>query len=149
MHVVVPMRTGLSLLCLFEVCMCLVHFNSPVDRVWRWPLLSERLSRDIFRSEGLRDGMKYAQLGNSSLVVSEICLGSMTWGEQNSHEQAKHQMDLAFDKYGVNFIDTAEMYPVPVSEKTHGQTERAIGKWLRSRCRDQVRRSRSILMLSM
>ncbi len=138
MYVVVLMRTGLSLLCMFEVCVCLVRFNSRVERGWRWPVLSERLTRDIFRAEGLRDGLKYAQLGNSSLVVSEICLGSMTWGEQNSHEEAKQQMDLAFDQYGVNFIDTAEMYPVPASENKQGQTERTIGKWLRSRCRDQV-----------
>ncbi len=135
------MKTHLFLLCfLFEACLCLVRFNSGVERGVKWSGLSEHLTRDVFHTERLREGMKYAQLGNSSLVVSEICLGSMTWGEQNSYEEAKHQMDLAFDQYGVNFIDTAELYPIPPCEKTQGRTELAIAKWLKSRCRDQVQK---------
>ncbi len=73
--------------------------------------------------------MKYSPLGSSGLSVSRVCLGSMTWGVQNTQADADQQIGYAIDK-GVNFIDTAEMYPVPPSEKTHGDTERVIGNWL-------------------
>ena len=68
-------------------------------------------------------------LGGSGLMVSELCLGSMTWGTQNSVEEAHEQIDRALEA-GINFIDTAEMYPVnPVSAETIGRTERIIGLW--------------------
>jgi len=71
--------------------------------------------------------MKYNQLGNSGIEVSEICLGSMTWGTQNSEAEGHQQLDYAFD-HGVNFIDTAEMYPAnPISAETKGRTEEIIG----------------------
>lgn len=74
--------------------------------------------------------MKMKQLGRSDIEVSELCLGSMTWGTQNTAEEAHDQIDLALE-HGVNFIDTAEMYPVnPVAERTVGRTERIIGLWL-------------------
>ena len=81
--------------------------------------------------------MKYRQLGGSDLSVSEICLGTMTYGEQNSPEDACRQLDLAFSR-GVNFIDTAEMYPVPPRAETQGRTEDYVGRWLRGRQRGQV-----------
>jgi aryl-alcohol dehydrogenase-like predicted oxidoreductase len=82
--------------------------------------------------------MKYSQLGNTGVQVSRICLGTMTFGEQNSEAEAHAQLDYAFDA-GVNFIDTAEMYPVPPRAETYGQTERYIGSWLRrSGRRDRV-----------
>ena len=73
--------------------------------------------------------MKYRQLGNSEIKVSVICLGTMTWGEQNTQAQAFEQMDYALDE-GVNFFDTAEMYPVPPQANTYAETERIIGNWL-------------------
>ena len=74
--------------------------------------------------------MKKNKLGGSDLEVSELCLGSMTWGTQNTAEEGHAQIDRALDA-GVNFIDTAEMYPVnPVSAETTGRTERIIGLWL-------------------
>ena len=73
--------------------------------------------------------MEYSALGNSGLSVSRVCLGSMTWGVQNTQADADAQIHYAIDK-GVNFIDTAEMYPVPPSKETHGDTERIIGDWL-------------------
>ena len=76
--------------------------------------------------------MNYKKLGNSKLKVSTICLGTMTWGEQNTQVEAFEQMDYAFEK-GVNFFDTAELYPVPPSSKTQGETSRIIGKWIRSK----------------
>lgn len=72
--------------------------------------------------------MKYNKLGQSELNVSLICLGTMTWGEQNTQEQAFEQMDYALSR-GVNFWDAAEMYPVPVDQNTAGDTERIIGNW--------------------
>ncbi|MFK7835400.1 MAG: aldo/keto reductase [Sulfitobacter sp.] len=73
--------------------------------------------------------MKLNKLGGSNLVVSELCLGSMTWGTQNTAEEAHAQIDRALEA-GINFIDTAEMYPVnPVSAETTGRTERIIGLW--------------------
>jgi aryl-alcohol dehydrogenase-like predicted oxidoreductase len=87
----------------------------------------------------LRFIMKYNALGSSDIKVSEICLGTMTWGEQNSETEAFEQMDFALDQ-GVNFFDTAEMYPVnPISAETWGNTERIIGNWFKqSGKRNQV-----------
>lgn len=73
--------------------------------------------------------MKYVPLGSSSLNVSRVCLGSMTWGVQNNQQDANAQIDYALAK-NVNFIDTAEMYAVPPSEQTYGKTEAIIGNWL-------------------
>ncbi|MCW8125031.1 NADP(H)-dependent aldo-keto reductase [Microbulbifer halophilus] len=82
--------------------------------------------------------MQYRQLGKTDLNVSLICLGTMTWGEQNSEEQAFEQLDCALDR-GVNFIDCAEMYPVPPRPETYGRTEEIIGNWLAARGnRDRV-----------
>ncbi|WP_282060678.1 aldo/keto reductase [Roseobacter litoralis] len=73
--------------------------------------------------------MKMKSLGHSRIEVSEFCLGSMTWGTQTNTNEAHDQIDRALDA-GINFIDTAEMYPVnPVSEETIGRTERIIGLW--------------------
>ena len=72
--------------------------------------------------------MEKRQLGNSGIHVSAIALGTMTWGEQNSESEAFEQLQVARDA-GVNFIDTAEMYPVPPIAKTYGETERIIGNY--------------------
>ena len=66
--------------------------------------------------------MNYRTLGNSDLSVSELCLGTMTYGEQNTPEDAARQLDYALAQ-GINFIDTAEMYPVPPQGETQGRTE--------------------------
>jgi len=76
--------------------------------------------------------MEYRQLGNTDLKVSLICLGTMTWGEQNTQDDAFAQMDMALDA-GVNFFDTAEMYPVPPKAETYAATEVIIGNWLEQR----------------
>jgi aryl-alcohol dehydrogenase-like predicted oxidoreductase len=81
--------------------------------------------------------MKYNRLGETELTVSEIALGTMTFGEQNTIEQAHEQLDLAFD-CGVNFVDAAEMYPVPTRRETYGRTETIVGRWLARRPRDKV-----------
>jgi aryl-alcohol dehydrogenase-like predicted oxidoreductase len=81
--------------------------------------------------------MKYRKLGQSELRVSEICLGTMTFGQQNTLAEAKQQLDYAVER-GVNFIDTAEMYPVPARAETQGTTESFVGEWLKGRARDRV-----------
>ncbi|WP_434339964.1 NADP(H)-dependent aldo-keto reductase [Motilimonas cestriensis] len=82
--------------------------------------------------------MKYHKIPHSSLEVSKICLGTMTWGEQNTEQQAHQQLDYALAQ-GINFIDTAEMYPVPPSGETQGLTEQYIGNWLnKTQQRDQI-----------
>ena len=83
--------------------------------------------------------MRYNPLGRTDLKVSELCLGSMTWGTQNTEAEGHAQIDRALDA-GVNFIDTAEMYPTnPVSADTAGRTEEIIGNWVaKSGRRDEV-----------
>ncbi len=76
--------------------------------------------------------MEYEELGNTGLQVSKICLGTMTWGEQNTEAEAHRQLDRALEK-GINFIDTAEMYPVPPRGETQGKTEEYIGSWIAAR----------------
>ena len=74
--------------------------------------------------------MNYKKLGNTDLDVSTICLGTMTWGEQNSQKEGFEQMDYALDK-GINFFDTAELYSVPPKKETFGHTETIIGNWFK------------------
>lgn len=74
--------------------------------------------------------MKYKKLGKTDIDVSLICLGTMTWGKQNTQEEGHQQMDYALSR-GVNFWDTAEMYPVPPGEPTYGHTEEIIGNWFK------------------
>ncbi|RKS55231.1 aryl-alcohol dehydrogenase-like predicted oxidoreductase [Gillisia mitskevichiae] len=75
--------------------------------------------------------MKYTSLPNSNIKVSKICLGSMTWGEQNTEKEGHEQIDYALEQ-GVNFIDTAEMYSTPANKDTQGSTERIIGTWFKN-----------------
>jgi aryl-alcohol dehydrogenase-like predicted oxidoreductase len=72
--------------------------------------------------------MKYTTLPGTDIKVSKICLGTMTFGNQNTEPEGFDQMDLALEK-GVNFFDTAELYPVPANAKTQGETERIMGNW--------------------
>ena len=74
--------------------------------------------------------MKYTILPNTELQVSKVCLGTMTFGEQNSETDAHSQLDFAIER-GINFIDTAEMYPIAAREDTLGSTEKYIGNWLK------------------
>lgn len=78
--------------------------------------------------------MEYRHLGRSEIKVSAVGLGTMTFGEQNSEAEAHEQLDYAYEA-GVNFIDTAEMYPVPPKAETYGRTEEYIGNWLKQRGR--------------
>lgn len=82
--------------------------------------------------------MQYSTLGTTDIKVSKICLGTMTFGNQNTEKEGHEQLDYALDN-GVNFIDTAEMYAIPSSKETQGSTERIIGTWLKNRSdRDKI-----------
>jgi aryl-alcohol dehydrogenase-like predicted oxidoreductase len=74
--------------------------------------------------------MKYTTLPQTSIKVSKICLGTMTWGEQNTEIEGHEQMDYAVEQ-GINFFDVAELYPVPARAETYGETERIIGTWFK------------------
>jgi aryl-alcohol dehydrogenase-like predicted oxidoreductase len=74
--------------------------------------------------------MKYTTLPKTDIKVSKICLGTMTWGNQNTEAEGHEQMDYAFGQ-GVNFFDTAELYPVPATAETYAETERIIGTWFK------------------
>ena len=76
--------------------------------------------------------MKFKKLGNTNLNVSLICLGTMTWGTQNSEKEAFEQMDYSFEQ-GVNFFDTAELYSVPPTAESFGKTEKIIGNWFKKK----------------
>ena len=79
--------------------------------------------------------MKTRRLGTSGVVVSEICLGTMTFGTQANKEESFRIMDKAVDN-GIDFFDTAELYPVPPTSKQAGQTEEIVGEWLKDKPRD-------------
>ena len=82
--------------------------------------------------------MEYRPLGKTDIKVSKICLGTMTFGEQNTEADAHQQLHYAFEQ-GINFIDAAEMYPVPINAETQGRTEQYIGTWLKQRSdRDKI-----------
>ena len=81
--------------------------------------------------------MKKNNLGKSEIMVSEICLGTMTWGQQNNEKEAHDQLSYASER-GINFIDTAEMYAVPPKKETYGLTEKYIGTWLKNQDRSKI-----------
>ena len=82
--------------------------------------------------------MNFKKLGNTDIKVSSICLGTMTWGQQNTQKEAFEQMDYALDR-GVNFFDTAELYAVPMKPETRGKTSQFIGEWfLKTKNRDKI-----------
>jgi aryl-alcohol dehydrogenase-like predicted oxidoreductase len=81
---------------------------------------------------------EYRLLGRTDIRVSALCLGTMTWGQQNTEAEGHAQMDMALD-YGINFFDTAEIYSIPPKAETQGSTERIVGSWLKARgTRDKI-----------
>ena len=81
--------------------------------------------------------MQYRTLPGTDMNVSKVCLGTMTWGQQNSEAEAHEQLNYAVAQ-GINFIDTAEMYPVPPNAQTQGRTEKYLGTWLARQRRDRL-----------
>ena len=82
--------------------------------------------------------MIYSKLGDTDIKISKICLGTMTFGEQNSENESASLMNFAFEK-GVNFFDTAELYAVPMKPETRGKTSEFIGEWfLKTKKRNKI-----------
>ncbi|XP_022137144.1 uncharacterized protein LOC111008691 [Momordica charantia] len=81
--------------------------------------------------------LQYRKLGDSDLQVSEVTLGTMTFGQQNTEKEAHEQLSYAYE-HGINIIDTAEAYPVPMKQETQGRTDIYIGNWLKSKPRDKI-----------
>lgn len=81
--------------------------------------------------------MEYIKLAHTDLTVSKVCLGTMTYGDQNTEAEAHEQLDYALAQ-GINFIDTAEMYPVPPKAETYTRTETMVGNWLKKQPRDKI-----------
>ena len=86
---------------------------------------------EVREIKGLQEGLRFRKIPHTDIVVSELCLGTMMFGDQVSKAQATEQLDLAVKTYGLNFIDTAESYPAPSAASTAGQSEKIIGEWLR------------------
>ena len=87
---------------------------------------------DMASSKSFGGKMEQRPLGNSDIKVSKLCLGTMTWGQQNSENEGHEQMDYAVE-HGINFFDTAELYPIPPQSGTQGRTEEIIGSWMKAR----------------
>ncbi|TKV92528.1 hypothetical protein SEVIR_9G167200v4 [Setaria viridis] len=81
--------------------------------------------------------LQYNKLGDSDLLISEVALGTMTFGEQNTEKEAHEILSYSFDQ-GVNILDTAEMYPVPPNKETQGRTDLYIGRWMQSKPREKI-----------
>ncbi|KAF7043827.1 hypothetical protein CFC21_053137 [Triticum aestivum] len=102
-------------------------------RSQRW---HARRLRSKVRAQAQQE-LQYKKLGDSDLLVSEITLGTMTFGEQNTEKEAHDMLSYSFDQ-GINILDTAEMYPVPTKKETQGRTDLYIGRWMQSKPRDKV-----------
>ncbi|XP_022998595.1 uncharacterized protein LOC111493182 [Cucurbita maxima] len=81
--------------------------------------------------------LQYRKLGDSDLLISEVTLGTMTFGQQNTEKEAHEQLSYAYE-HGINILDTAEAYPVPMKQETQGRTDIYIGNWLKSKPRDKI-----------
>lgn len=113
---------------LFQVSSAFIQSNNKVRVNVLKMVQDNRFSVPIV---GLDEGMGMTRLSTSDLTVSEVCLGTMMFGDQLSKEKCFQQLDFATKKYGVNFIDTAEIYPTPSAPSTTGKAEKIIGQWLR------------------
>ncbi|KAL5851803.1 hypothetical protein ACOSQ3_006921 [Xanthoceras sorbifolium] len=105
-------------------------------------LFSNAVRRKLFRTsisakQGNKNPLQYRKLGDSDLQISEITLGTMTFGEQNTEKEAHEILSYAFG-HGINILDTAEAYPIPTKKETQGRTDLYISSWLKSQPRDKV-----------
>mmetsp|Transcript_415 Transcript_415/g.899 ORF Transcript_415/g.899 Transcript_415/m.899 type:complete len:430 (-) Transcript_415:131-1420(-) len=120
--------------------------SHPLHRlVFEVPLLTRKTAmyttelKKTVDCPGLKRGMDYVKLGgDSDLVVSKVCMGTMTYGIQNTLEEGVALLDKAFDEYGINFLDTAEIYPIPPNAETQGDTDRCVCEFLKKRDRKEV-----------
>ncbi|XP_073153785.1 uncharacterized protein [Henckelia pumila] len=103
----------------------------------KWNEKRKNNMREIACAKRQENALQYRKLGDSDLFISEITLGTMTFGQQNTEKEAHEQLSYAFQR-GINAIDTAEVYPVPPKKETQGRTDIYIGNWLKSQPRDKI-----------
>lgn len=101
------------------------------------PYNFRKISVRISAKQGRNEALHYRKVGDSDLEISEITLGTMTFGEQNTEKEAHEMLSYSFEQ-GINAIDTAEAYPIPMRKETQGSTDRYIGNWMKSQPRDKV-----------
>lgn len=106
--------------------------NAHQSRRWHRTCISSQV-----RSVQKPAKLQYRKLGDSDLLISEITLGTMTFGEQNTEKEAHDMLSYSFDQ-GINMLDTAEIYPIPPKKETQGRSDLYIGRWMQSKPRDQV-----------
>ncbi|KAI4368414.1 hypothetical protein MLD38_016972 [Melastoma candidum] len=125
-----------------------VHLQLPRTTLPRWrpsPIAPRRKSYPLLVAAALaqksaanpKTSLEYRKLGDSDLLVSEITFGTMTFGEQNTEKEAHEMLSFAYEN-GINILDTAEAYPIPMKKETQGLTDLYIGSWLKSKPRDKV-----------
>ncbi|KAK6929778.1 NADP-dependent oxidoreductase domain [Dillenia turbinata] len=114
----------------------LMHFTLP-SSLTTLPDYSRTRRKTIAAKIGKNAALQYRKLGDSDLRISEITLGTMTFGEQNTEKEAHDMLCYAFD-HGINALDTAEAYPIPMKKETQGRTDLYIASWLKSQPRDKV-----------
>ncbi|KAH6778045.1 oxidoreductase superfamily protein [Perilla frutescens var. hirtella] len=105
--------------------------------LWRWKRKNKNSSFVVFSKKQEENALRYNKLGDSDLLISEITLGTMTYGRQNTEKEAHELLSYAFER-GINALDTAEVYPVPPQEETQGRTDLYIASWLKTQPRDKV-----------
>ncbi|KAL8121902.1 uncharacterized protein LOC141659332 [Apium graveolens] len=101
------------------------------------PYTFRNISVSISAKYGINEALQYRKVGDSDLEISEITLGTMTFGEQNTEKEAHEMLSYSFEQ-GINAIDTAEAYPIPMKKETQGSTDRYIGNWMKSQPRDKI-----------
>jgi len=126
---------------LFSVISSLLSFRHAHSMTNTATKTAPSLSQSMISNKsvpGLKNGMDYTKLGSSDLTVSKVCMGTMTFGNQNTIEEGVEQLNVAWDEFGINFLDTAEMYPVPTKEETQGLTDKTVAEFLKTRKREDV-----------
>lgn len=112
-------------------------FTRPFYKKLQCPYNFRKISVGISAKHERNEALQYRKLGDSDLEISEITLGTMTFGEQNTEKEAHEMLSYSFEQ-GINAIDTAEAYPIPMKKETQGNTDRYIGNWMKSQPRDKV-----------
>ena len=119
--------------------------HKPVSQVTAFSSTSEKRSSVVAAPviankavPNLKNGMDYVNLGTSDLLVSKACMGTMMFGNQVMLDEGVEQLNTAWDDYGINFLDTAEMYPVPSKAETTGKTDETVAAFLKGRRREDI-----------
>lgn len=133
----------------------LFSFKYNYDKVFKSHYINSKVHHDKFKEKHIlakvskqlvedfeEDSIEFVTLGSSDLNVSRICMGTMTYGQQNTQDESFELLNIGISKYGINFLDTAEIYPVPTKPNTQGETDRIIGNWMK---KEKIDRSKLVI----